>query len=192
MKPATAAIVGEPIWMLTDRHLPEKPLVRAAEDGDAGGAPIAREEEIVLLVDEDPGDAGQLMRERAHELACLAVDHVDPVGPGVGDVHPPAGAVHVSVVEPRSRPARDLDEIGADEAHAAASPPPPPPCTRRRARRRPAGSARAGGGRRDRACRSPQPPRAGRATAASRRDPSAMSAPCTIRASSFTAGSSIS
>ena len=78
---------------------------------------VAREEQVVLLVDEDAGDAGQF-GERAQKSARVAVEHLDPVGAGVGNVHPPARTVGVGVVEARLLPWRDRDEADADEAHA--------------------------------------------------------------------------
>ena len=46
--------------MRTDLGLSEQLLVRAAEDADVGRASVAREEDVVLFVDQDAGDAGQL------------------------------------------------------------------------------------------------------------------------------------
>ena len=55
--------------MRPDPDLSEQPLVEAAEDADAGGGAVAREEQVVLLVDEDAGDAGQVGSERRNVRA---------------------------------------------------------------------------------------------------------------------------
>ena len=53
-----------------------------------------------MLVDQHAGDTGQA-GQRAEQCLTLAVEHVDAVGTGVRDVHPPTGAPDVGVVEPR-------------------------------------------------------------------------------------------
>lgn len=105
--------------MLPDRHLPEQRLVRAAEDADAGAGAIGGEEQVVLLVDQHAGDARQAL-ERAQERPGGAVDHVDPVGAGVGDVQARAARAEpdVGVVETPLSARRQRDEDGPDEAHA--------------------------------------------------------------------------
>ena len=95
----------------------ERRLVGAAEDADAGGVAVGGEEQIVLLVDQHPGDAGQV-GERAQERVLFAVEHVDPVGTGVRHIHEPAGSVDVGVVEARLRPGSDGSEADTNEAHA--------------------------------------------------------------------------
>ena len=106
--------------MRADRDAADQQLVRAAKDADAGGAAIAREEQIVLLVDQDAGDTGEI-GERAQKGLPRAVEDVDAIGAGVCDVHPPPGAVHVGVVEAVLRTGRNRDEADTHEAHAAAT-----------------------------------------------------------------------
>ena len=167
VQPTATAVVGEPVRMRPDLDPTEQLLVGAAEDAHAGCLAVAREEQVVLLVDQDAGDAGQV-RERAQERSPLAVEDVDAVGAGVRHVHAPAGAIDVCVVEARRLAGRHRDEADADEAHSSA-PARPRLCTTHRGRRRRAARARAGDGRRGPGGESPRRSRAGRATAASRR-----------------------
>ena len=54
-----------------------------------------------------------------------AVDHVDSIGPGVGEVQqPPTSAVvvDVGVVEARRVTGNERDEAGSDERHTAPRP----------------------------------------------------------------------
>src|SRR5947199_252480 len=60
VQPPAAAVVGEPVRMRPHLDLREQLLIGAAEDADAGSASVAREEEIVLLVDQNAGNARQL------------------------------------------------------------------------------------------------------------------------------------
>ena len=60
VEPAPLQVVGEPVRVRADLDLSEQLLIGATEDADAGGAAVAREEQLLLLVDENPGDAGQL------------------------------------------------------------------------------------------------------------------------------------
>lgn len=106
--------------MRPDLDPPEQPLVRAAEDAHAGGVQVRGEEQVVLLVDEHAGHSRQI-RERAQERARRAVEYVDAVGARVRDVHSPAGAVDVGVVEAGFRAGRQSDEAGANEAHAVSA-----------------------------------------------------------------------
>jgi hypothetical protein len=53
-----------------DLDLPEQLLVRAAEDADARSAPVARAEQVVLLVDKDAGDPGRSASERRYVCAA--------------------------------------------------------------------------------------------------------------------------
>jgi len=46
--------------------------------------------------------------------ASLAIQHLDPVGAGVGDVHPSAARRRISVIEPWLGARRDRDEARAD------------------------------------------------------------------------------
>src|SRR5207248_11199689 len=87
------------------------------EGADAGGAAVAREEQLLLLVDEDAGDAGQFHRKRAQVATGVAVEHLDPVGACVGDVDAPTLAVDVGVVEAPLRSGRDRDEADPGETH---------------------------------------------------------------------------
>jgi hypothetical protein len=105
-----------------DPDLAEQLLVRAAKDADPRRAPIAREEKVVLRVDEDTGDAREIV-ERTPVRLCPAVEHVHAVGPRVGDVHERARDVDVRVVEPRLRATWDRDEAGANETHVVATAP---------------------------------------------------------------------
>jgi hypothetical protein len=102
--------------------LPEQPLVRAAEDADARCRAVAREQEIVLRVDEDASDTRQLRGECSQVSARRTVEHLDPIGARVRDIHPPPAREDVGVIEPRLGALRDRDECGADEAHAVAPP----------------------------------------------------------------------
>src|SRR5207247_1770559 len=56
---APLAVVGDPIRVRADIRLPEEHLVRTAEDTDAGRVAVTREEQVVLLVDQDAGNAWQ-------------------------------------------------------------------------------------------------------------------------------------
>ena len=80
-------------------------LVGAAEDAHARRAAVAREEEVVLLVDQDAGHAGQI-GERTQDRLRAAVDDVHAVGAGVRDVHSAAGAIDIGVVETSRRARR--------------------------------------------------------------------------------------
>src|SRR6185503_11044809 len=106
------------IRTLAHRDLREQRLVRDAEHTEARGSAIRREEKIALRVDEDARDAG-MTGERAQVGMFGAVEHVDPVRPGVRDVHAAAtcGAIHVGVIESRSRPRRDRDRGDLPERH---------------------------------------------------------------------------
>src|SRR5207249_5125088 len=112
--------------------------VRAAEDTDAAGAAIAREEQVVLLVDKDAGDARKI-GEGAQEAARGAVQYFDPVGARVRDVHLPVTAMDVGMVEPGLWSRRDRDEADPGEGHVSCSRRScrPRARTSRRARRRP-------------------------------------------------------
>src|SRR2546430_8968506 len=103
VEPAPLQVVGEPVRVRADLDLSEQLLVGAAEDADPGGAAVAREEQLLRLVDENAGDAGQLGRQRAQVATSVAVEHLDPVGAGVGDVDAPTLPVDVRVVETRLR-----------------------------------------------------------------------------------------
>ena len=117
VQPPPAAVVGEPVWVRPHLDLCEKPLFRAAEDADARGGAVAGEEEVVLLVDQSAGDAGQVRGKRTQVAARRAVEHLHAVSAGVGDIHPRAWTEDVGVVEAWLRPWRDSDEAGADERH---------------------------------------------------------------------------
>ena len=67
----------------------------------------ARSLEKSRFVDQNAGDAGQVRGKRAQIAARRAVEHLDAVGAGVGEVHPRTGAEDVGVVEARLRPWRD-------------------------------------------------------------------------------------
>jgi len=104
-----------------DGDLPNQLLVRAAKDTHARGAAITREEQVVLLRDQHTGHTRQLP-ERAQEGARPTVEHLDAVGAGVRDVHPPRRPVNVRVVEAGFGARRDRHEAGSVETHAAARP----------------------------------------------------------------------
>ena len=96
----------------------EQALVRAAEDADPGGAAIAREEQVVLGVDEDAGDAGKVTgsarRYRRESQSSTSIRSA-PVCATYMRLRP----VDVGVVEPGLGARRDRDEAGSLEAHAA-------------------------------------------------------------------------
>src|SRR5438034_11214591 len=52
VEPAPLPVVGEPVRVRPNVHVTEQLLVGAAEDADAGGAAVAREEQLLLLVDQ--------------------------------------------------------------------------------------------------------------------------------------------
>src|SRR5207244_11171080 len=80
VEPAPLRVVGEPVRVRADLGLSEQLLVGAAEDADPGGAAVAREEQLLLLVDENPGDAGQLSRSGAQGATGVAVGDRDSAG----------------------------------------------------------------------------------------------------------------
>jgi len=51
VEPPPAAVVGEPVWMRPDLDLREQLLVGAPEDAHTRRAAVAREQQVVLLVD---------------------------------------------------------------------------------------------------------------------------------------------
>ena len=55
---APLSVVGEPVRVRPNLDLSEQLLVGAAEDADPRGAAVAREKQVVLLVDQHTGDAG--------------------------------------------------------------------------------------------------------------------------------------
>jgi hypothetical protein len=118
---APTAVVGESVRVQPDLDPAEQLLVRAAEDAHARGAAVAREEEVVLLVDQHAGHAGQI-GERAQEHLRAAVDDVDAVGAGVRDVQAAAGAIDIGVVETGRRAGRYRHEADVAQAHAGARP----------------------------------------------------------------------
>jgi hypothetical protein len=74
----------------------------------------------VLFVDQDAGDARQLGGQRAQVSAGLAVEHLDPIGAGVCDVHPSSRPEGVGVIEAWLCARRDWNEAGPNEAHPIA------------------------------------------------------------------------
>ena len=107
--------------MRPDLDLSEQPLLGAAEDADAGGLAVAREQQVVLLVDEYPGDAGQPGSERRNVRASQSSTSTRSAPVWATYIRRP-GTVGVGVVEAPLRPGRDRDEADADEAHAAVLP----------------------------------------------------------------------
>src|SRR5207244_1442746 len=154
--PPPPAVVREAVRVRAHVDLPEQLLVGAAEHTHAAGGAIARDQQVVLLVDQDTRDTRQTWK-RAQVAAGLAVEHIDAVGTRMRDVHPPPACVDVGVVEARPRARGYRDEPDADEAHVTPARPPARPrsCTTRTARRTPAATTRAGGGRRGSAGGSP-------------------------------------
>ena len=75
----------------------------------------------MLLVDEDPGDAGQVV-DRVQERARLAADDLHAVAARVCHEDPPAAVPEpgVGMVESGLSATRKRDEAGLREAHAAA------------------------------------------------------------------------
>ena len=71
----------------------------------------------MLLLHEHTGHAGKI-GQRVQERPPLAVEHVDAVGAGMGDVHPAAGAVDVGVIEAGLRARRQRDEADSPEAQS--------------------------------------------------------------------------
>jgi hypothetical protein len=123
VQPSPLPVVGEPIRVRAHLDLPEQLLIRAAKGTDARtdarGAPITREEQVVLFVDQHTGHTREL-RERAQEGARANVEYVDAVGAGVRDVHPPGRPVNARVVEAGFGARRDRHEPDLVESHAAA------------------------------------------------------------------------
>src|SRR5207253_3086603 len=118
VQPTSAAVVGESVRVRPHVDLAEQLLIRAAEDADARGGSVARKKQVVFLIDEDAGDARQLGGEGVQVSARLAVEHLDPIGAGVSDIHPSAAWKDIRVIEPWFCALRDRYEAGADEAHA--------------------------------------------------------------------------
>src|SRR5439155_3173431 len=145
---APLSVVGEPVRVRPNLDLPVEFFVRAGEDADTRGSAVTREEQVLLLIDQDAGDAGQFRRKRVQVGTGVAVEYLDPVGARVGNVEPPALPVDVGVVEAGVRPGRDRDEADPGETHLSCFRRRlrPRSCTKRRARRRPAATTRAGGG----------------------------------------------
>src|SRR5262249_5824762 len=112
-------VVREPVRMWPDGHLTDQLLARAVKDAHAGAGAVAREEEIVVLIDQDSGHAWQV-GQRVKVALLFAVDDVDAVGAGVGDVEAPAGVEEVGVVEPGLSTRRHRDEADALERHVSA------------------------------------------------------------------------
>jgi GGDEF domain-containing protein len=96
-------------------------LVGTVEDAHARCAAVAREEQVVLLVDQDAGDAGQI-GERAQERLRAAVNDVYAIGASVRHVDAAAGAIEIGVVETWRRAGRYRHEADVAQAHAAARP----------------------------------------------------------------------
>ena len=92
------AVVGEPVRVRPDLDAADELLVGAAKDAHARRGAVAREQQVVVLVDQDAGDTGQA-GQRAEQGPALTVEHVDAVGTGVRHVQPPPGPVAVGVVE---------------------------------------------------------------------------------------------
>jgi hypothetical protein len=116
------AVVREGVRVRPHLDAADKLLVGAAKDADPGGLAVARKQQVIALLDEDAGDAGQL-GQRAKERLLAAVDHVDAVGAGVCHVHATARAMDVGVVEAGRSAGWKRDEADASQAHA------PRPCS---------------------------------------------------------------
>ena len=110
------AVVGEAVRVRADRYPAEELLVRAPKDADAGATPVRREQEIVRRIDQDAGDPGEV-RQRPQVPLVGAVDDVDPIRAGVGDVDAALRRVDVCVVEARTPAGRQRDEPDRFERH---------------------------------------------------------------------------
>jgi hypothetical protein len=74
----------------------------------------------VLFVHEDAGNAGQVVKSPDVNSA-YAIDNLDSVGAGVGNIEPAPGAINVGVVKTGLCSLRQVYEAGADERHPAAT-----------------------------------------------------------------------
>jgi hypothetical protein len=91
--------------MCPDGDATEKPVVGAPKDADACCLTITRDQEIVGIIDQDAGDARNVL-QRTDMQSPDAVDHVDAVGAGMCDVYAPPWSIDVCVVEAWSGPRR--------------------------------------------------------------------------------------
>jgi hypothetical protein len=113
-------VVGQPIRVRADPDAFEESLVGATENTHTRRPAIAREQQVVLVVDQDAGDARYVVKPTNVQLAN-AVDHVDPVRTCVRDVDPAPSAIDVCVVEAGSCARWQGHEARADERHPGAT-----------------------------------------------------------------------
>ena len=116
MQTLPLAVVGEAIRVRPHGYTTEQPFVRAAENAEARDRTVTRDEQVVVRVDQDAGNTGQLAK-RAHEHAGVAVEDVDAIGAGMGDEHLPARTVDIGMVEPGSSAAGNVNGASSDETH---------------------------------------------------------------------------